>query len=102
MTLLPQDALLHVMTAAGWAELQRVGSRSPAPFWHLCTPAQLPLVLRRHFAGQTGLTVLHLDPATLTELRWETSEPSESPYPHLYGPLTAQSVLFVTEPRADG
>ncbi len=88
--------LLHVMTEAGWAELQRVGSQPPAPFWHLCTPAQLPLVLSRHFAGRRGLVVLHLDPATLTDLRWETSEPGEDPYPHLYAPLLAASVVSVT------
>ncbi len=87
--------LLHVMTEAGWDELQRVGSLPPAPFWHLCTPAQLPFVLGKHFAGRRGLIVLHLDPATLTDVLWEISEPGQNPYPHLYGPLATKSVLRV-------
>ncbi len=86
--------LLHVMTGTEWAALRRVGSLAPAPFWHLCTEAQLPLVLSRFFAGQDGLVVLHLDPA-LPGVRWEVSEPGEAPYPHLYGPLVASSVLKV-------
>lgn len=88
--------LLHVTTAGAWASLQRDGVWLPAPFWHLCTAAQLPFVLAQHFAGQTGLVILHLDPARLDDVRWEASEPGMDPFPHLYAPLTAAAVVSVT------
>lgn len=87
--------LLHVTTAAGWLHLQQDQALPPAPFWHLCTTAQLPFVLAQHFAGQTGLVILHLDPARLHDVRWEMSEPGMDPFPHLYGPLLASAVTSV-------
>ncbi|MGI4943213.1 MAG: DUF952 domain-containing protein [Janthinobacterium lividum] len=85
--------LLHVTTADAWA------AGPPVPpvdgFLHLCTPAQLPFVLERHFAGQSGLVVLHLDAALLADVRWEVSEPGMDPFPHLYGPLPGAAVREV-------
>lgn len=87
--------LMHVTTAESWATLQK-GPMEPDGFWHLCTPVQLPFVLERHFAGTNGLVVLHLDPARLGAVRWEASEPGMDPFPHLYGPLTADAVIWAT------
>jgi uncharacterized protein (DUF952 family) len=87
------EELLHVTTPAAWAEAQRAGFY-PCPacgFIHLCTESQLAFVLARHFAGRTGLLVLHLDPAGL-DVRWEDSEPGMPPFPHLYEPLPAAAV----------
>ena len=85
--------LIHVLTAHAWA------AGPPAlptgGFLHLCTPAQLPFVLARHFAGQSGLVALHLDPDGLGDVRWEASESGMDPFPHLYGPLPAASVRSV-------
>ncbi len=87
------DELLHVTSAEAWAQ-----GIAPAHdgFIHLCTRAQLPFVLQRHFAGRTGLLVLLVDPAGL-DVRWEQSEPGMPPFPHLYGVLPAGSVRG-TEP----
>ena len=85
--------LLHVTTQAGWAQLIRDGAWPAAPFWHLCTAEQLPFVLARHFAGQSGLVVLHLDSAQLGDVRWEASESGMDPFPHLYAPLPATAVM---------
>ena len=81
------------MTAQDWAALQRDGAWEPAPFWHLCTPAQLPFVLGRFFAGQADVLVLALGHAD--SIRWETSEPGMDPFPHLYGPLRAADLTPV-------
>lgn len=86
--------LLHVTDAEGWAAVQR-GPVAADGFWHLCTQAQLPFVLNRHFPDRRGLVVLHLDPAKLGEVRWEESEPGMDPFPHLYGPLLAAAVTAV-------
>ena len=90
--------LLHVTSADAWAEAQRSGLHAPPMlaqdgFLHLCTPAQLDYVLGRHFAGRTGLVLLHIDPAKLGDLRWEVSEPGRDAFPHLYGPLPVAAVL---------
>ena len=91
-------SLLHVTSAEAWAEAQESGRHAPPMlaqdgFLHLCTSAQLGYVLGRHFAGRTGLVLLHLDPAQLDDLRWEVSEPGRDAFPHLYGPLPVAAVL---------
>jgi uncharacterized protein (DUF952 family) len=61
-------------------------------FIHLSGAHQVVETARRHFAGQTGLTLLAVDPAGLgADLRWETSRGGE-PFPHLYAPLPASAV----------
>ena len=87
------SVVLHVTMEEGWAAVRAAGGLSDEPFLHLCTEAQLDYVLRRHFAGRTGLLVLKVDPAGL-DVRWEESEPGMPPFPHLYGwlPATALSL----------
>ena len=85
--------LLHVTTADAWAA--GPPATPPGGFLHLCTPAQLPFVLARHFAGRSGLVVLHLDAAALQDVRWEASEPGMDPFPHLYGALPTAAVTRV-------
>lgn len=90
--------LLHVTSADAWAEAQHSGLHAPAMlaqdgFLHLCTAAQLDYVLGQHFAGRTGLVLLHVDPAQLDDLRWEISEPGRDAFPHLYGPLPIAAVV---------
>ena len=90
--------ILHITSAEAWADAQRTGLHAPAMldqdgFLHLCTPAQLDYVLGKHFAGRTGLVMLHVDPGLLHDLRWEVSVPGREPFPHLYGPLPVAAVL---------
>lgn len=63
-------------------------------FIHCSTAAQLVTTGRRHFAGQSDLVVLEIDPDRLRwELRWEES--GGEPFPHLYGPLSLDAVIAV-------
>jgi uncharacterized protein (DUF952 family) len=77
-------SVLHVASPAEWAETQRRGGLQDQPFLHLCTDAQLPFVLQKHFAGRGPLLLVTIDPAGL-DIRWEASEPGMDPFPHLYG-----------------
>lgn len=61
--------LLHVTTEAAWVAAQLAGRIEGVPFLHLCTEAQLPFVLGRHFVGRSGLLVVRVDPAGL-DVRW--------------------------------
>jgi uncharacterized protein (DUF952 family) len=56
-------------------------------FIHFSTAAQVDATLRRHFAGQSDLVVVGVDPAALGDaLRFEVSRGDEL-FPHLYGDL---------------
>jgi len=90
--------LLHVTSAEDWAEAEQTGVHAPPMlgqdgFLHLCTSAQLGYVLGRHFAGRTGLVLLHIAQAELGDLRWKNSEPGRDEFPHLYGPLPVSAVV---------
>jgi len=90
--------IYKVLRPAEWAELQETGHFAGSPddlrdrFIHLSTEAQLPGTLQKHFAGQTDLIVLVLDPAELgAALRWEESR-GGALFPHLYRDLTLAEV----------
>ena len=64
-------------------------------FIHFSARDQLPGTLAKHFAGQTRLVLLTLDPASLGEgLKWEASR-GGALFPHLYAPLDLAVVLSV-------
>lgn len=60
---------------------------------HLSTAAQVDETVTKHFAGQRDLSIAAVDLAALGEtLRWEVSR-GDQLFPHIYGPLTLDSVL---------
>jgi uncharacterized protein (DUF952 family) len=95
------EPVLHITTAAAWqaALAAGVGYRAPSldteGFIHCSTPVQVPWVANRRFRGVTEPRVLLLlDVAALTsELKWESSEPDQPPFPHIYGPIDLGAVL---------
>lgn len=71
-------------------------------FIHFSTAAQAPETARRHFAGQADLVVLEVEADDLGEaLRWEPSRGGDL-FPHLYGPLAAGQIRYVTRAPLDG
>jgi uncharacterized protein (DUF952 family) len=96
--------LNHVLTRSAWEAACRTGRHAPPElardgFLHCCTPAQLAFVLERHFAGATDLVVLTFDATEVNApVRWVVSEPDQSAFPHLYGPIPCESVL-AADPR---
>ncbi len=91
------ESIYHVTTAAAWdaeGELITAASLESEGFIHCSTRAQLERTLRVHFAGQTGLVVLEIDPRRVTaELRWELAD--GMPFPHVYGPIPRAAVVGV-------
>lgn len=87
-----------IVTQQQWEQTQATGVLPPAPidvadgFIHLSTEEQVPGTLAAHFAGQTGLVVLHIRVADIEEnLRWEKSRGGEL-FPHLYAELPLSSI----------
>lgn len=94
--------ILHITTAAVWAEAQRAGayaadSLATEGFIHCSTPEQVTWVAGQRFAGRSDLIVLHIDPAKLTsEIRYENLEGGTRMFPHVYGPIPCVAVADVT------
>ena len=66
-------------------------------FIHFSTEEQVEGTLHRHFAGQTGLLLVGVDPADLgSALRFEVSRGGAF-FPHLYGPLPTALVRQVRD-----
>jgi uncharacterized protein (DUF952 family) len=91
--------IFHITTREQWNHAALAGkyqadSLVTEGFIHCSTAAQVESSGRRHFAGQTGLVVLEIDPGKLRwELRWEDSHGED--FPHLYGPLDLDAVISV-------
>ena len=63
-------------------------------FIHLSAANQIEGTLAGHFAGQTGLLLVALDPDRLgSELKWESSRGGDL-FPHLYGTLKTTEVIW--------
>ena len=103
-----QDASLvyKVCPASEWAAAVETGSyRGSAVdlrdgFIHFSTGTQLAETLRRHFAGQSDLVLVEIDPEDLGDaLRWEPSRGGDL-FPHLYGPLPVSLARRVSAVQA--
>ena len=61
-------------------------------FIHFSTAQQLHATAAKHFAGRNGLVLLQLDAYRLgNALKWEPARDGAL-FPHLYGPMPANSV----------
>ncbi len=103
--------LYKILTAEQWARAP-VEARVPwAPvdeqdgFVHLSAVSQVRETARRHFAGQSALVLLAIEPARLSPgaLRWELSR-GGALFPHVYGdiPLDAVERVHPLEPVGEG
>ncbi|MEV1289139.1 DUF952 domain-containing protein [Micromonospora sp. NPDC049679] len=85
--------------AAGGYEGSAVDRRDG--FIHLSGREQVVETAARHFAGETGLVLLTVDPDRLgEELRWEESR-GGALFPHIYGALPVAAVAAVDLLPAD-
>jgi uncharacterized protein (DUF952 family) len=84
-----------------WRDAQAKGAFLGAPvdlaegFIHFSTAAQLRETAAKHFAGQEDLLLVAVDPVKLGGLlRYEVSR-GGALFPHLYGPLPMEAVVWV-------
>lgn len=72
-------------------------------FIHFSTGQQLRETARKHFAGQTNLVLITVDPEPLGDaLKWEPSRGGDL-FPHLYDQLpTALAASVIELPWVDG
>jgi len=95
------EPVYKICTAREWAEAERLGHYAGGAvdardgFIHFSNARQVAETVRRHFAGQSGLVLVTVDPARLpTGLKWEESRGGDL-FPHLYGPLPIDAAVAV-------
>jgi uncharacterized protein (DUF952 family) len=93
--------IYKIATAALWREAEKNGRFTGAPidtadgFIHFSTASQARETAAKHFAGQTDLVLVAIDGARLGEaLKYEVSR-GGALFPHLYGVLEMNAVLWV-------
>lgn len=89
-----------IFRRAEWDALVAAGQTRGAPvdladgYVHLSTAVQVAETAARHFAGESDLVLVALDPARLgPALKWEPSR-GGALFPHLYRPLRREDVLW--------
>lgn len=101
--------IYKICTEAEWRAAEAQGEFTGSPvdladgFIHFSTAAQAEETASRHFAGQTGLVLVAVDPEKLSDaLKWEPSRGGDL-FPHLYGALpTAVAMQVYPLPLGDG
>lgn len=96
-----QPTLYKIASAAEWAAAEAAGLYTGAPvdvadgFIHFSDRDTVAETAAKHFAGQTDLVLVAVDPAPLgAALRFEPSRGGRL-FPHLYAPLDLAAVLWV-------
>lgn len=93
--------IFHITTTEAWKNAQAAGqyihpSLAAEGFIHCAEERQVPGVLDRYFAGQTGLVKLVIDTSLLTApLRDDFSPSMNDSFPHIYGVLNCSAVIAV-------
>ncbi|WP_156386458.1 DUF952 domain-containing protein [Aureimonas sp. Leaf454] len=94
------EPIYKIAPRALWEEAESTKRFEGAPidradgYIHLSTAAQVRETAAKHFAGATDLVLIGVDPARLGDaLKWEPSRGGQL-FPHLYGPLALEAVLF--------
>lgn len=101
----PPLQIYKIVTRDQWEHAVREGVFRGAPvdladgYIHFSAAHQVRETAAKHFAGQTDLLLVAVDPATLGQsLRWEVSRGGDR-FPHLYAMLDPARVVSV-EPVA--
>jgi uncharacterized protein (DUF952 family) len=99
---LDPDGLYHLATGPDWDRYRGDGQIAPPSlvdegFVHCSWGRQVPGTVEKHFASETHLLALALDPAALGDLRLveEDSYGSGHAFPHVYGPIPCAAVRAV-------
>jgi uncharacterized protein (DUF952 family) len=95
--------IYKICSKAVWEEIQSLTSWTGSDhdlrdgFIHLSTEHQLEGTLQKHYAGQSDLMRLTINPLTLGDaLKWESSRGGDL-FPHLYGALLISSIVAAEE-----
>ena len=98
------ESIYKILATAQWDSARRVGVFASSAvdrvdgYIHFSTAGQVRETAAKHFAGQTDLVLLSVDPqrCPAAALRWEPSR-GGALFPHLYGSLDLACVIAVDD-----
>ncbi len=103
----PREPIFKLLSRSEWMAAEAAGRFAGSAvdardgFIHFSTGAQVRETAARHFAQETKLVLVAVDPAVLGEsLRWEPSR-GGALFPHLYGELDLDAVLYAEDVPRD-
>ncbi|MCY1128523.1 DUF952 domain-containing protein [Frigidibacter sp. RF13] len=92
--------ILKIFRRPEWDVFRKAGETLGAPvdladgYIHFSTPAQVTETAAKHFASESDLVLVAVDPARLgPDLKWEPSR-GGALFPHLYRPLHLSDVVW--------
>ena len=98
-----KSLIFKVVSAQQWSVATEQGEFLGAAidltdgYIHFSTAQQLRETVEKHFAGQSDLLLVSVDADSLgDELKWEPSR-GGALFPHLYAPLSIESVVMSAE-----
>ena len=100
MNLAVVDLIYHVTTSRWWnkfssSEAYETETLAREKFIHCSTREQVKGVLKRYYANQMELVLLHINPTLLQpELRYEVATFGQL-FPHVYGPINKEAIVRV-------
>lgn len=95
--------IYHVVKTADWQQALARGfyaapSLAIEGFIHTSKKEQVDGVVKRYYANQTDLLLLHIDESKLTApLIYELAPSVDEEFPHVYGRINLDAVVEVTE-----
>ena len=99
--------IFKIVDRTAWSKAQPSGEFMGSPvdltdgFMHFSAPGQLAETASRHFAGQKNLILVAVGAESLGDaLKWEPSRGGDL-FPHLYGPLSMEHVVWAKELLCD-
>jgi uncharacterized protein (DUF952 family) len=95
--------IYHLALTSDWAPGYRPGSLEREGFVHCSIREELGPTLEQHFASDSDLVLVEIDPELLdAELRWEVVPGRSTPMPHLYGTINNSAVVTTHSLSHDG
>lgn len=101
LVMTPTNLIYKICARSDWEAAQSSGQYDGAPidiqdgFIHFSNARQVKETAAKHFAGIEDLVLVAFDAEQFGDaLKWEVSRGGEQ-FPHLYGPLPADSALQV-------
>lgn len=92
--------IFKIFRRSEWDDFRRAGQTAGAPvdladgYIHLSTSVQVAETAERHFATESDLVLVAVNPDALgPALKWEPSRGGQL-FPHLYRPMTLDDVVW--------
>jgi uncharacterized protein (DUF952 family) len=95
--------IYHIATASDWEQARRDGQYTTSTrgktlaeqgFIHASAAGQVASVANLMYKGLPDLVLLVIDAERVVpEIRWDDVPGSDSPFPHIYGPLNPDAVI---------